>query len=129
MFGTNPRPATSETNGGTHHGSGGHASNRLSSDVQIKGDVSFTTELVIDGQVEGSITSDGTLIIGAHGKVIGDIQAGSVNIQGSVRGDVLAGKRCSLEAGGSLQGDVEAPRLAVDESASFIGSAKITAKG
>jgi cytoskeletal protein CcmA (bactofilin family) len=51
-----------------------------------------------------------------------------VTIQGSVEGNVLATERCSLEAGASLQGDVQAPRLAVDENASFMGSATITKK-
>jgi cytoskeletal protein CcmA (bactofilin family) len=132
MFGSNPRPTpaapaaneTQHTNGNGH----GHAApNRLSSDVCIKGDVSFQSELAIDGEVVGSITSEGKLIIDTHGKVTGDIQVGSVDIHGSVNGDVLASERCALEAGSSLQGDIEAPRLAVDESASFIGNAKIAA--
>jgi cytoskeletal protein CcmA (bactofilin family) len=134
MFGSNPRPApaTPAANGTQHsngngHGDGDAAPNRLSSDVCIKGDVSFQSELVIDGEVEGSITSEGKLIIGTHGKVTGDIQAGSINIHGSVNGDVLASERCALEAGSSLQGDIESPRLAVDESATFIGNAKVTA--
>jgi len=132
MFGSNPRPtpATPAANGTQPSNGNGHghaAPNRLSSDVCIKGDVSFQSELVIDGEVEGSITSDGKLIIGTHGKVTGDIQAGSINIHGSVNGDVLASERCALEAGSSLQGDIESPRLAVDESATFIGSAKVTA--
>ena len=85
------------------------------------------SELVIDGEVAGTITSTGTLTIGAHGKVTGDIEAGFVTIQGSVEGNVLARQRCALKAGSNLQGDVEAPRLAVDETASFVGKAVITA--
>jgi cytoskeletal protein CcmA (bactofilin family) len=69
------------------------------------------------------------LIIGTHGTVVGDIQVGHVTIQGTVEGNVLASERCSLEAGANLQGDVEAPRLAVDENASFTGRATITVKG
>jgi cytoskeletal protein CcmA (bactofilin family) len=68
------------------------------------------------------------LIIGANGKLSGDIQAGFVTIQGSVEGNVLASERCALEAGGSLKGDVESPRLVVDENASFMGSATVKAK-
>jgi cytoskeletal protein CcmA (bactofilin family) len=83
---------------------------------------------VIDGEVEGSITSGGKLTIGTHATVVGDIQAGFVTIQGSVEGNILATERCALEAGASLHGDIESPRLAVDENASFIGSATITAK-
>ena len=129
MFGSNPKPspATPAANG-THQSDYGSAPNRVSSGVSIKGDVKFGSELVIDGEVEGNITSDGKLIVGSHAMVVGDIQAGFVTIHGSVEGNVLATERCALEAGAHLHGDVEAPRLAVDENASFVGSATITAK-
>ena len=104
------------------------APNRVSSGVSIKGDVTFASELVIDGEVEGNITSNGRLIVGSHAVVVGDIQVGYVTIQGSVEGNVLATERCALEAGARLHGDIEAPRFAVDENASFVGSASITAK-
>jgi cytoskeletal protein CcmA (bactofilin family) len=132
MFGTTPKPTpASPMSNGTHHqpGQGYNSSpNRVSSGVSIKGDVKFGSELVIDGEVEGNITSDGKLIIGSHATVVGDIQVGHVTIQGSVEGNVMATERCALEAGATLNGDVAAPRLAVDENASFIGSATITAK-
>ena len=88
----------------------------------------FVSELLIDGEVEGNIISSGKLTIGTHAMVVGDIQAGHVTIQGSVEGNVLATERCALEASASLNGDVESPRLAVDENASFVGSATISSK-
>lgn len=134
MFGSTknaPTSATPATNG-THQPAQTAAPGRtgavLSSGVSIRGDVKFGSELVIDGEVEGNITSEGKLIVGSHATVVGDIRAGFVTIQGSVEGNVLATERCALEAGASLQGDVQAPRLAVDENASFMGSATITKK-
>ena len=130
MFGSNPKtetasvPATPASNG-NQHSAYNAAPNRLSSDVSIKGNVTFSSDLVIEGKVEGDITSDGKLTVGEHGKVIGDIQVGSVLIHGLVQGDVLATERCALHAGGNLQGNIEAPRLAVDENAKFIGSATV----
>ena len=100
----------------------------LSSGVSIKGDVTFKTELVIDGEVEGTINSSGTLTVGQHGRIRGEIHAGSVTVQGTVEGNVFAAERCALEAGATLRGDIEAPRLAVDEDATFLGSAKISTK-
>ena len=82
---------------------------------------------MIDGKVEGSIMSEGKLTIGANGRVFGDIQAGSITIEGLVKGDILASDRCALHAGANLQGDIESPSLAMDESASFNGSATIKA--
>jgi len=82
---------------------------------------------VIDGEVEGNITSSGKLTVGTHATVVGDIRVGFVTVQGAVEGNVLATERCALQAGASLHGDVQSPRLAMDENASFVGSAIITA--
>ena len=78
--------------------------------------------------MEGNITSSGKLTVGAHATVVGDIRAGFVTIQGAVEGNVLAAERCALQAGASLHGDIESPRLAMDENASFVGSATITGR-
>src|SRR6266550_1909606 len=128
MFGSNPK-TTSATSPpkGTHQSGNDSAPNRLSSGVSITGDVKFSSELVIDGEVEGSITSSGKLTIGTHATVVGDIRAGFVTIQGAVQGNVLAAERCALQAGASLHGDIESPRLAMDENASLVGSATIKA--
>ena len=128
MFGSNPKTSsTTSVSKGTLQPGYGPAPNRISSGVSITGEVKFSTELVIDGEVEGNITSNGKLTIGTHATVVGDIRAGFVTIQGAVEGNVLAAERCALQAGGSLHGDIESPRLAMDENASFVGSASITA--
>ena len=129
MFGSNPKTSSATLASKETHQSSGHGSapNRVSSGVSITGDVKFSSELVIDGEVEGNITSNGKLTIGTHATVVGDIRVGFVTIHGAVEGNVLAAERCALQAGGSLHGDVESPRLAMDENASFVGRAAITA--
>jgi cytoskeletal protein CcmA (bactofilin family) len=100
----------------------------LSRGVSIKGTVKFSDELVIDGEVEGTIESSGVLTIGEHASIRGDIRSKSVKVQGTVEGDIVATERCELQAGCTLQGDIEAPRLVVDENATFVGSAKVSPK-
>ena len=97
----------------------------LSEGVSIKGDVTFGSELVIDGEVEGTINSTGTLTIGQHAQIRAEISVASVVVHGTVDGNVFASDRCVLGASATLRGDVEAPRLAVDENASFQGNAKV----
>jgi cytoskeletal protein CcmA (bactofilin family) len=97
----------------------------LSSGVSIKGSVKFLNELLIDGEVEGSIDSTGVLTIGEHAQIRGEIRAKYVKVQGAVEGNILATERCELHAGAILRGDIEAPRLVVNEEAAFQGSAKI----
>jgi cytoskeletal protein CcmA (bactofilin family) len=102
--------------------------NVLSEGVSIIGDVTFGSELVIDGEVQGTIKSAGALIIGEHARIRAEINAAAVIVRGTVEGNVFASERCALEAGATLCGDVEAPRLAVDENANFQGSAKIVTR-
>ena len=100
----------------------------LSRGVSIKGTVKFSDELVIDGEVEGTIESSGMLTIGEHASIRGDIRSKSIKVRGTVEGDIVATERCELQAGCTLQGDIEAPRLVVDEHATFVGSAKVSPK-
>ena len=93
----------------------------FSSGVAIKGSVKFKNELVIDGEVEGSIESPGVLTIGKQARIKGEIKVKSVTVQGTVEGNISASERCELQAGCTLRGDIEAPRLVVDENATFFG--------
>jgi Integral membrane protein CcmA involved in cell shape determination len=97
----------------------------LSEGVSIKGSVKFGKALVIDGEVEGTISSGGTLTIGQHAQVRGEIRSKSVKLQGTVEGNIFATERCELHGACTLRGDVDAPRLVVNEDATFLGSAKI----
>lgn len=97
----------------------------LSRGVSIKGSVKFLNELLIDGEVEGEINSTGALTVGEHAQIRGEIKAKSVQVLGTVDGNIFATERCKLQAGCTVRGDVEAPRLVVDENATFLGSAKV----
>jgi cytoskeletal protein CcmA (bactofilin family) len=99
----------------------------LSSEVSIEGDLSFRNELLIDGKVNGKINATGTLIVGKSARIRGEVRVKSVTVQGTIEGNVFASERCVLEPGATLRGDIESPRLALDENASFLGRAKITA--
>lgn len=100
----------------------------LSTGVSITGSVKFRSELVIDGEVDGEIDSGGRLTIGKNARIRGEIRTRSVIVQGTVDGNITAAERCELQAGCTLRGDIEAPRLIVDEEATFLGSAKISTK-
>lgn len=98
----------------------------LSAGVSINGSLTFGEELVIDCELDGTIDSPGKLTVGKNAQVRGEINVGSVTVLGTVEGNVNANERCELRAGCTLRGDIEAPRLVVDDDATFIGSAKIT---
>ena len=100
----------------------------LSNGVSITGSLKFESELEIDCELEGTIDSTGRLNVGKNAQIRGEVRVGSVTVQGTVDGNITATERCELRAGCTLRGDIEAPRLVVDDDATFIGSARITSK-
>lgn len=100
--------------------------NIISSDVEIKGTVTFEGELIADGKIEGEILSSGALTVGYNGSINGDIYAGNVAIYGHVKGNVTAEHRCELMADSELVGDLKAPRAVIEEGATFVGRSTIT---
>lgn len=102
--------------------------NHLSKDVEIKGTITFDTNLFIDGTLEGEILSSGTLTVGENGSVKGDIQAAAVSIHGVVNGNVTVDQRCELKTDAELVGDLKAPRLIIEEGATFVGRSEVTPK-
>ena len=117
------RPASSEQPNGAPGSA--RSGGLLSRGVSIIGSVKFRDELLIDGEVKGDINSTGTLTIGEHASIQGEVRSKSVTVQGTVEGNIFATERCELQAGCTLRGDIEAPRLVVDENATFLGSAKV----
>jgi cytoskeletal protein CcmA (bactofilin family) len=98
----------------------------LSSDVEIKGSIKFQKELLIDGKVEGEINSDGVLTIGENADIHGEIKTKSITVYGKVHGNITVGERCELKSKCTLQGDLKAARLVIEEGATFIGKSEVT---
>jgi cytoskeletal protein CcmA (bactofilin family) len=92
----------------------------LSTGVKIKGSITFQKELLIDGKVQGRINSDGVLTIGENADIRGEINTKSVTVHGKVHGNITA-ERCELKSKCTLQGDLKAARLIIEEGATFIG--------
>jgi|SRR5262249_22803794 len=97
----------------------------LSSGVNIKGSITFQKELLIDGKVQGQINSNGVLTIGETAEIRGEIKSKSVTVHGKVHGNITA-ERCELKSQCTLEGDLKAARLIVEEGATFIGSSQNT---
>jgi cytoskeletal protein CcmA (bactofilin family) len=98
----------------------------LSSDVEIKGSIKFQKELLIDGKVEGEINSDGVLTIGENADIRGEIKTKSITVYGKVHGNITVAERAELKSKCTLQGDLKAARLVIEEGATFIGKSEVT---
>jgi len=91
--------------------------------VIIKGELSGSENLTIEGHVEGKIElRQHVLTIGPNGKIKAQVFAKSVVVMGEVHGDIKATDRINIRETGSVDGDVTAPRVAIAEGAHFRGS-------
>jgi cytoskeletal protein CcmA (bactofilin family) len=100
---------------------------RIGKTVVICGEVKGSEDLIIDGRVEGTITlAENRLTIGPTANVAADLAARDVLIQGRVQGNVVATGRVELRAGCSVEGDIRAIRLAVEDNAVFRGKVDLT---
>lgn len=99
--------------------------NVLSSDVEIKGSVKFTNDLVVDGKIEGEILSTGNLTIGENAHIKAEIKTGTIVVYGKVHGNLTASDRVELKASAEVVGDIKAKSLSMEAGAIFIGKSTI----
>jgi len=91
--------------------------------VVIKGELSGSEDLTIEGHVEGRIDlKDNVLTIGPNGKIKAEVFARSVVVLGEVTGNVTASEKVDIRDNGSVDGDIASPRVAIAEGAHFRGS-------
>jgi cytoskeletal protein CcmA (bactofilin family) len=94
----------------------------ISQGIRIKGEVTGSEDLYVDGHVEGKLNlSNGTLTIGPNGVVKADIDAREVMVSGRIEGNVTGHERIRLSSTGHVSGEVRTERLAIDEGATLRG--------
>jgi cytoskeletal protein CcmA (bactofilin family) len=98
--------------------------------VVIKGELSGSEDLTIEGQVEGKIElRQNVLTIGPNAKIKAQVFAKAIVIQGEVHGNVTATEKVDIRDAGSVDGDVSAPRVAIADGAHFRGSIDMQRQG
>jgi cytoskeletal protein CcmA (bactofilin family) len=90
--------------------------------ISIKGELSGAEDLTLEGKVEGRINlPDNVLTVGASAKLHAEILAKSVIVLGHVIGNVTAKEKFELRAGGRVEGNLNSPRIAMADGATFNG--------
>src|ERR1700720_2848974 len=119
-----PRPATSSTTTTTADQA------TIGKSLVIKGEVTGSESLYIDGRVEGSINLAGNRVtVGRNGVVSANINAREIVVLGKVRGNLTASDRVDIRSDGSLTGDVVAARISIEDGAFFKGGIDIRKAG
>jgi cytoskeletal protein CcmA (bactofilin family) len=115
-----PRPVTTTTSDQA----------TIGKSLVIKGEVTGSESLYIDGRVEGSINLSGNRVtIGRNGVVAANINAREIVVLGKVRGNLTASDRVDIRSDGSLTGDVVAARISIEDGAFFKGGIDIRKAG
>lgn len=90
--------------------------------ITIKGDVTGDEDLLIQGQVDGSVDlQKNGLTIGSEGRVKADLRARIITVEGEVEGDLKAKEQIILRTSAQVQGDLTAPRVVLEDGATFRG--------
>ncbi len=120
--------ASSEPRTQPFQGQGGNVN--IGKSVVIKGELSGSEDLTIEGHVEGRIElKDNILTIGANAKIRAEVFAKTVIVLGEITGNVTASEKVDIRDNGSVDGDITSPRVAIAEGAHFRGSVDMQRSG
>ena len=87
----------------------------------IRGEIHCQSDLVIQGTVEGTITMDKSLTVEPEGRIKADIQTENATIKGKMEGDLKAKEKIALHNGAEMVGDIDAPRIEIEDGAYYKG--------
>lgn len=91
--------------------------------LHFKGELSAGEDLIIEGTVEGKINQGKCcLTLKPNGRIIADVNATKIFIDGTVKGDLRATVSVTVRASGNVTGNIVAPRVAIDDGATFNGT-------
>ena len=99
--------------------------NILGSDVEIKGNIKFASEMTFEGKLDGEIHTEGVLTLGDSAIINGNIAAQTVVVRGKVNGNIVAKDKIEIKAKAEVFGDVRATKLAIEEGVVFVGKTEV----
>lgn len=97
----------------------------LGKGTEFKGLLSFEGTIRVDGKVEGEIVSNDTLIAGDGATLQGEITVGTIISSGKVIGNITASQKVHILAPGNIQGNIDTPKLIIEEGVTFNGECKM----
>ena len=98
----------------------------LGREAKFSGKLTFEGAVRIDGKFEGEIFTDDLLLVGPGAEVKATLNVGSVVINGTVEGDVVAKSSVEIKAPGRLKGNIRTPTLVIEKGVTFDGSCQMS---
>lgn len=94
----------------------------IGKNTTVRGEVTGSDPLVVNGRVEGEIRLDSELLVAAGGAVDAAVTASTVRVEGALRGTVAALERITLRPGADVEGELRAPQVVIEADARFNGT-------
>jgi cytoskeletal protein CcmA (bactofilin family) len=105
-----------------------NAVNIIALSTKIHGEINTDSDIRIDGTLEGNLKTSGRLIIGAQGKVNGEVICRVAEIEGNLTGKIEVKDLLTLKEKSNLQGEVTTGQLMIEPGAIFSGNCKMNSK-
>lgn len=106
-----------------------NAINLIGNGTSIKGDITSNGDIRIDGTLTGNLITKGKVVIGASGKVKGEIQCKNADIEGNIEGKISVDELLTLKSSSLIQGDIITKKIAIEPGAKFTGNCNMSGNG
>jgi cytoskeletal protein CcmA (bactofilin family) len=98
----------------------------IAASTTVKGDISSSGDIRIDGTLQGNIQSTAKVVIGANGVVEGDISGQQADVMGKITGTIKVKELLQLKGGCTVTGNIHASKLQIETNANFNGQCHMT---
>ena len=106
------------------------AMSTLGQTLTFKGTLTGQEDLAIEGAVDGTVElQKATVTVGKSGRVVADIHAHRIRVAGQVRGNLIGSEEVVIRGGGTLIGNITAPRVILEDGCKFKGSIDMEPSG
>lgn len=99
--------------------------NILVSNTEVRGEITSDGDFRIDGTLKGSLSIKGKLVVGASGKIEGDVVCQNADISGAVNGNIVVNELITLQASSKVNGDISVGKLSIEPGAIFSGNCQM----
>ena len=90
--------------------------------IQVRGNLSGSGDLVVEGRVEGHIALQDHVMVQEEGTLVADVESRELTVNGSMSGNIDASERVSIANSATVIGDIRAPRVVIEDGARFRGN-------
>jgi len=103
----------------------GHVHNHIAIDTKITGDINSKGDLRVDGQISGTVITEGKIVVGPDGRVEGTIKCKNANISGVISANLEVAELIVLKDTAKIKGDILTKKISIEPGAEFTGNCKM----